>query len=90
MLDYVHADLWGPSHKKSLGGASYMHMKSLMLFESGKLIEKQTERKVKLLHTIAIKALSGTTHHIYSSAEWCGKTYESLFQRLIICFPMQL
>ena len=24
ILDYVHSDLWGPSRKKSLGGASYM------------------------------------------------------------------
>jgi transposase InsO family protein len=24
ILDYVHSDLWGPSHKTSLGGASYM------------------------------------------------------------------
>jgi hypothetical protein len=23
-LDYVHADLWGPSRKPSLGGARYM------------------------------------------------------------------
>ena len=24
ILDYVHADLWGPSRKPSLGGARYM------------------------------------------------------------------
>jgi hypothetical protein len=24
ILDYVHSDLWGPSHKPSLGGARYM------------------------------------------------------------------
>ena len=24
ILDYVHSDLWGPSRRKSLGGASYM------------------------------------------------------------------
>jgi hypothetical protein len=24
ILEYVHADLWGPSLKKSLSGASYM------------------------------------------------------------------
>jgi hypothetical protein len=24
ILEYMHANLWGPSHKKSLGGASYM------------------------------------------------------------------
>ena len=24
ILNYVHSDLWGPSRRKSLGGASYM------------------------------------------------------------------
>ena len=24
ILDYVHADVWGPSRKTSLGGANYM------------------------------------------------------------------
>jgi hypothetical protein len=65
----VHADLWGPSYKKSLGGASYMltitddYSKKVWpyflkhkygafdAFRKWKdMIEKQTEKKVKMLH----------------------------------------
>jgi hypothetical protein len=70
ILEYVHADLWGPSHKKSLGGASYMltiigdysrkvcpyflkhKYEAFDAFRKWKvMIEKQTKKKVKLLHT---------------------------------------
>jgi transposase InsO family protein len=70
ILDYVHADLWGPSRKPSLGGAHYMltiiddysrkvwpyFLKTkddtFAVFKDWKvMIEKQTERKVKLLRT---------------------------------------
>jgi hypothetical protein len=70
ILEYVHADLWGPSRKKSLGGASYMltiiddySIKLWPYFLKHKyeafdtyrkwkvMIEKQTKKKVKLLHT---------------------------------------
>ncbi|RLM60992.1 retrotransposon protein, putative, Ty1-copia subclass [Panicum miliaceum] len=69
-LDYVHADLWGPSRKLSLGGARYMltiiddySRKVWPYFLKNKddtfdafknwkvMIERQTERKVKLLRT---------------------------------------
>ena len=69
-LDYVHADLWGPSRKSSLGGARYMltiiddysrrvwpyFLKqkddTFAAFKDWKvMIERQTERKVKLLRT---------------------------------------
>ena len=70
ILDYVHADLWGPSRKPSNGGARYMltiiddysrqvwpyflkHKSDA--FDSFKewktMVEKQTERKVKVLRT---------------------------------------
>jgi hypothetical protein len=70
ILEYVHGDLWGPSHKKSLGGASYMltiiddysrkvwpyflkqKNEAFDAFRKWKvMIEKQTGKKVKLLHT---------------------------------------
>ena len=69
-LDYVHADVWGPSRKPSYGGARYMltiiddysrrvwpyFMKNkddtFAAFKEWKaMIERQTERKVKLLRT---------------------------------------
>lgn len=69
-LDYIHADLWGPSRKPSLGGARYMltiiddysrrvwpyFLKqkddTFAAFKDWKvMIERQTERKVKLLRT---------------------------------------
>jgi 5'-3' exoribonuclease 2 len=70
ILEYVHADLWGPSRKKSLGGTSYMltiiddysrkvwpyflkhKYEDFDAFRKWKvMIEKQTEKKVKLLRT---------------------------------------
>jgi hypothetical protein len=70
ILEHVHADLWGPSYKKSLGGASYMltiiddysrkvwpyflkhKYEAFDAFRKWKvMIEKQTEKKVKLLGT---------------------------------------
>jgi hypothetical protein len=70
ILDYVHADLWGPSRKPSLGGAHYMltiiddysrkvwpyFLKNkddtFAAFKNWKvMIERQTDRKVKLLRT---------------------------------------
>jgi len=69
-LDYVHADLWGPSRKPSYGGARYMltiiddysrkvwpyFLKNkddtFAAFKEWKvMIERQTKKKVKLLHT---------------------------------------
>jgi transposase InsO family protein len=69
-LDYVHANLWGPSKKPSLGGTRYMltiiddYSRRVWLyflkykddtfaaFKNWKvMIEKQTERKAKLLRT---------------------------------------
>ena len=70
ILDYVHADLWGPTRKPFNGGARYMltiiddysrqvwpyflkHKSDA--FDSFKewktMVEKQTERKVKVLRT---------------------------------------
>ena len=70
ILDYVHADLWGPSRKPSHAGSRYMltiigdysrkvwpyFLKSkdetFAAFREWKImIEKQTEKKVKLLRT---------------------------------------
>jgi len=70
ILDYVHSDLWGPSCKKSLGGASYMltiiddysrkvwpyflkhKWQAFSAFKEWKIIiERQTEKKVKILRT---------------------------------------
>jgi hypothetical protein len=70
ILEYVHADLWGPSRKKSLSGASYMltiiddysrkvwpyflkhKYEAFDAFRKWKvMIEKQTEKKEKLLRT---------------------------------------
>jgi transposase InsO family protein len=70
ILDYVHADLWGPSQKHSLGGCRYMltfiddysrmvfpyflkHKHDAFdAFKAWKvMVEKQTERKVKVLRT---------------------------------------
>nr|AAL75759.1 Putative pol polyprotein [Oryza sativa Japonica Group]AAL91607.1 Putative pol polyprotein [Oryza sativa Japonica Group]AAP51772.1 retrotransposon protein, putative, Ty1-copia subclass [Oryza sativa Japonica Group] len=70
ILDYVHADLWGPSHKPSLGGARYMltiiddHSRKVWpyflkhkddtfaAFKEWKvMIERQTEKEVKVLRT---------------------------------------
>lgn len=70
ILDYVHADLWGPSRIPSHGGARYMltiiddnsrrvwpyFLKQKSdAFESFKvwktMVEKQTERKLKVLRT---------------------------------------
>ena len=70
ILDYVHSDLWGPSRKKSLGGASYMltiiddysrkvwpyflkhKYEAFSAFKEWKImIERQTEKKVKILRT---------------------------------------
>jgi transposase InsO family protein len=70
ILEYVHVDLWVPSHKKYLGGASYMltiiddySRKVWPYFLKHKyetfdtfskwevMIDKQTEKKVKLLRT---------------------------------------
>jgi len=70
ILDYVHADLWGPSRKTSLGGCRYMltiiddysrrvfpyFLKNKSdAFDSFKawkvMVEKQTDRKVKVLRT---------------------------------------
>jgi 5'-3' exoribonuclease 2 len=69
-LDYVHADLWGPSRKPSYGGARYMltiiddysrkvwpyFLKNkddtFAAFKDWKvMIERQTDRKVKVLRT---------------------------------------
>jgi hypothetical protein len=69
-LDYVHADLWGPSRKPSYGGARYIltiiddysrkvwpHFlknkdDTFAAFKDWKvMIERQTDRKVKVLHT---------------------------------------
>jgi len=69
-LDYVHADLWGPSRKPSYGGARYMltiiddysrrvwpyFLKSkddtfAAFIEWKVMIERQTEKKVKVLRT---------------------------------------
>jgi transposase InsO family protein len=69
-LNYVHADLWGPSRKPSYGGACYMltiiddyYRKVWPYFLRNKddnfaafkdwkvMIEMQTDRKVKELHT---------------------------------------
>jgi 5'-3' exoribonuclease 2 len=69
-LDYVHADLWGPSCKPSYGGARYMltiiddysrkvwpyFLKNkddtFAAFKDWKvMIERKTDRKVKLLRT---------------------------------------
>jgi 5'-3' exoribonuclease 2 len=93
-LDYVHADLWGPSRKLSYGGAHYMLTiiddysrkvwpyflrnkdDTFAAFKDWKvMIERQTDRKVKVLRTnnggefcsaafndiASRKALSGTT-----------------------------
>jgi len=70
ILDYVHADLWGPSRKHSLGGCRYMltiiddysrrvfpyflkhKYDAFDAFKAWKvMVEKQTERKVKVLRT---------------------------------------
>jgi len=70
ILDYVHADLWGPSRKPSYGGARYMltiiddysrkvwpyFLKTkddtFAAFKEWKtMIERQTEKKVKVLRT---------------------------------------
>nr|ABA97637.1 retrotransposon protein, putative, Ty1-copia subclass [Oryza sativa Japonica Group] len=70
ILDYVHADLWGPSRKPSLGGARYMltiiddysrkvwpyflkHKDdTFAAFKEWKvMIERQTEKEVKVLRT---------------------------------------
>jgi transposase InsO family protein len=70
ILDYVHADLWGPSRKPSYGGSRYMLTiiddysrkvfpyflktkdETFAAFKEWKvMIERQTERKVKLLRT---------------------------------------
>nr|ABA96191.1 retrotransposon protein, putative, Ty1-copia subclass [Oryza sativa Japonica Group] len=70
ILDYVHADLWGPSRKPSLGGACYMltiiddysrkvwpyflkHKDdTFAAFKEWKvMIERQTEKEVKVLRT---------------------------------------
>jgi transposase InsO family protein len=70
ILDYVHADLWGPSQKHSLGGCRYMltiiddysrrvfpyflkHKSNAFdAFKAWKvMVEKQTKRKVNVLHT---------------------------------------
>jgi hypothetical protein len=70
ILDYVHADLWGPSRKHSLGDYCYMltiiddysrmvfpyflkhKHKAFDAFKAWKvMVEKQTERKVKVLST---------------------------------------
>jgi hypothetical protein len=68
ILDYVHADLWGPSQKHSIGGCRYMltiiddysrrvlpyflkhKFDAFDAFKAWKvMVEKQTERKVKVL-----------------------------------------
>uniref|UniRef100_A0ACD5Y480 Uncharacterized protein n=1 Tax=Avena sativa TaxID=4498 RepID=A0ACD5Y480_AVESA len=70
ILDYVHADVWGPSRKTSIGGANYMltiiddysrkvwpyflkHKSDVFdAFKKWKvMVEKQTEKKVKVLRT---------------------------------------
>lgn len=70
ILEYIHADLWGPSRKTSYGGANYMltiiddysrkvwpyFLKNkddtFAAFKEWKvMIERQTEKKVKLLRT---------------------------------------
>jgi hypothetical protein len=70
ILDYVHADLWGPSQKHSIGGCRYMltiiddyprrlfpyflkhKFDAFDAFKAWKvMVEKQTERKVKVLRT---------------------------------------
>jgi transposase InsO family protein len=70
ILDYVHADLWGPSRKPSVNGCRYMltiiddysrrvfpyflkhKYDAFDAFKSWKImIEKQIERKVKVLRT---------------------------------------
>jgi transposase InsO family protein len=109
ILDYVLADLWGPSRIPSHGGARYMltiiddnscrvwpyFLKQKSdVFESFKvwktMVEKQTERKLKVLRTDnGMEFCSGdfnsfcrkegiVRHHItiYASAERCGRAYE--------------
>uniref|UniRef100_A0ACD5YJF3 Uncharacterized protein n=1 Tax=Avena sativa TaxID=4498 RepID=A0ACD5YJF3_AVESA len=44
ILDYVHADVWGPSRKTSIGGANYM----LTIIDD---YSRKTEKKVKVLRT---------------------------------------
>ncbi|WP_225434574.1 hypothetical protein, partial [Lacticaseibacillus paracasei] len=59
ILDYIHADLWGPSCKSSLAGARYMltiiddyFRKVWPYFNDWKvMVERQTKRKVKILRT---------------------------------------
>jgi hypothetical protein len=105
ILEYVHADLWGPSRKKSLGGSSYMltitndYSKKVWpyilkhkyeafddFWKWKVMIEKQTNKKVKLLHIDnGMKFCSNefrdyysdegiVRHHTipYTSPEWCG------------------
>jgi hypothetical protein len=86
ILDYMHVYLWGPSRKKSLGGAKYMltiiddYSKKVWpsflkhkykAFDTFKkcivMIEKQTEKKVKLFHTDNVmKFCSNEFNNYYS------------------------
>jgi transposase InsO family protein len=88
ILDYVHADVWGPSRKTSLGGANYMltiiddysrkvwpfflkHKSDVFdAFRKWKvMVEKQTEKKVKLLRTDNGMEFCSTVFNDYCSDE---------------------
>jgi hypothetical protein len=88
ILEYVHADLWGPSLKKSLGVGSYIltiiddysrkvwsyflkhKYEAFDAFRKWKvMIEKQTEKKVKLLRTDNVMKFCSNKFNDYCSDE---------------------
>lgn len=96
ILDYVHADVWGPSRKTSLGGANYMltiiddysrkmwpfflkHKSDVFdAFRKWKvMVEKQTEKKVKLLRSDNGMEFCSTVFNDYCSDEGMSGTTPS-------------